>query len=257
MGNCCKIFLQMRNIGFYFCVMLIGVSCNSDKKIKYPDLEFFNLKGKVKTFAEIKVVFDVSSSGRFENYAKNDVNYHQLYFNSEGHLIKIENINPSPYAQSGIAISISRTEDTLGIKQTSMKETYTKVYSKHQDTLSVEIFNKIDDNNFDYHIERYKKNKYVKVSDFYLMNGYAEGTNRLDAYQFHHYLVIRNHSGLDSMVYLVERNYEKDTSLIYEVKYDQLDLHKNWLKRTFIHRDKNTSSSFPSYSEYRKIEYYD
>jgi hypothetical protein len=89
------------------------------------------------------------------------------------------------------------------------------------------------------------------------MNGYAEGTNRSDAYQYHDYLIVKNRSGLDSLVYLLERNYKKDTLLIYEVKYGQLDLHKNWLKRTFIHRDKNTSSSFPSYSEYREIEYYD
>jgi len=109
MENCCKIFLQLKNITFYCCVMVIAVSCTSDKKIKYADLEFFNVKGKVKTFAEIKVVFDVNSTADFQNYAKNDVNYHQLYFNSDGHLIKIENINPSPYAQSGAEISISRT----------------------------------------------------------------------------------------------------------------------------------------------------
>jgi len=237
--------------------MVIAVSCTSDKKIKYADLEFFNVKGKVKTFAEIKVVFDMSSSGGFENYANNDVNYHQLYFNREGQLLKIENINPSPYAQSGVAIAISRTDDTLTINQNSRKETFTKVYSKYQDTLSAEIFNKIDDNSFDYHVERYRKYSFVKNDAFYLMNGYAEGTNRSDAYQYHDYLIVKNRSGLDSLVYLLERNYKKDTLLIYEVKYGQLDLHKNWLKRTFIHRDKNTSSSFPSYSEYREIEYYD
>jgi hypothetical protein len=237
--------------------MVIAVSCTSDKKIKYADLEFFNVKGKVKTFAEIKVVFDVNSTADFQNYANNDVNYHQLYFNREGQLLKIENINPSPYAQSGVAIAISRTDDTLTINQNSRKETFTKVYSKYQDTLSAEIFNKIDDNSFDYHVERYRKYSFVKNDAFYLMNGYAEGTNRSDAYQYHDYLIVKNRSGLDSLVYLLERNYKKDTLLIYEVKYGQLDLHKNWLKRTFIHRDKNTSSSFPSYSEYREIEYYD
>lgn len=257
MENCCKIFLQLKNITFYCCVMVIAVSCTSDKKIKYADLEFFNVKGKVKTFAEIKVVFDVNSTADFQNYANNDVNYHQLYFNREGQLLKIENINPSPYAQSGVAIAISRTDDTLTINQNSRKETFTKVYSKYQDTLSAEIFNKIDDNSFDYHVERYRKYSFVKNDAFYLMNGYAEGTNRSDAYQYHDYLIVKNRSGLDSLVYLLERNYKKDTLLIYEVKYGQLDLHKNWLKRTFIHRDKNTSSSFPSYSEYREIEYYD
>jgi hypothetical protein len=237
--------------------MVTAVSCTSDKKIKYADLEFFNVKGKVKTFAEIKVVFDMSSSGGFENYANNDVNYHQLYFNREGQLLKIENINPSPYAQSGVAIAISRTEDTLVIKQTSLKETYNKVYSKHQDTLSVEIFNKIDDHSFDYHVERYRKYSFVKNGAFYLMNRYAEGTNRSDAYQYHDYLIVKNRSGLDSLVYLLERNYKKDTLLIYEVKYGQIDKNKNWLKRTFINQDKNMSSLFPTYSEYRKIEYYD
>jgi hypothetical protein len=237
--------------------MVTAVSCTSDKKIKYADLEFFNVKGKVKTFAEIKVVFDMSSSGGFENYANNDVNYHQLYFNREGQLLKIENFNPSPYAQSGVAIAISRTEDTLVIKQTSLKETYNKVYSKHQDTLSVEIFNKIDDHSFDYHVERYRKYSFVKNGAFYLMNRYAEGTNRSDAYQYHDYLIVKNRSGLDSLVYLLERNYKKDTLLIYEVKYGQIDKNKNWLKRTFINQDKNMSSLFPTYSEYRKIEYYD
>jgi hypothetical protein len=176
--------------------MVIAVSCTSDKKIKYADLEFFNVKGKVKTFAEIKVVFDMSSSGGFENYANNDVNYHQLYFNREGQLLKIENINPSPYAQSGVAIAISRTDDTLTINQNSRKETFTKVYSKYQDTLSAEIFNKIDDNSFDYHVERYRKYSFVKNDAFYLMNGYAEGTNRSDAYQYHDYLIVKNRSGL-------------------------------------------------------------
>jgi hypothetical protein len=237
--------------------MVTAVSCTSDKKIKYADLEFFNVKGKVKTFAEIKVVFDMSSSGGFENYANNDVNYHQLYFNREGQLLKIENFNPSPYAQSGVAIAISRTEDTLVIKQTSLKETYSKVYSEHQDTLSVEIFNKIDDHSFDYHVERYRKYSFVKNGAFYLMNRYAEGTNRSDAYQYHDYLIVKNRSGLDSLVYLLERNYKKDTLLIYEVKYGQIDKNKNWLKRTFINQDKNMSSLFPTYSEYRKIEYYD
>jgi hypothetical protein len=89
------------------------------------------------------------------------------------------------------------------------------------------------------------------------MNGYAEGTNRSDAYQYHDYLIVKNRSGLDSLVYLLERNYKKDTLLIYEVKYGQIDKNKNWLKRTFINQDKNMSSLFPTYSEYRKIEYYD
>ena len=254
---CSRNLFSLKHFALYCFIASIAVACNIGKKYKFADIDFFNVKGKVKTFAEIKVVFDVNSTADFQNYAKNDVNYHQLYFNRDGHLIKIENVNPSPYAQSGVAIAISRTKDTLLINQTSMKETFTKVYSKHQDTLSAEIFNKIDDNNFDYHMERYKKHSFVKNGDFYLMNGYAEGTNRSDAYQFRDYLIVKNRSGLDSLVYLLEKNYKKDTLLIYEVKYGQIDKNKNWLKRTFINQDKNMSSLFPSYAEYRKIEYYD
>ncbi|UAY51636.1 hypothetical protein [Ferruginibacter albus] len=237
--------------------LMIGVISCSQKKKKYSssDLSFFGLHGKVKTFAEINVGIGLSATATFETFAKQNTNYHEHTFNEAGELIKIENINPSPYAMDGSEINFKRDEDSLTITQTSSKEKYARTYYKAGDTLSEVVYNKIIDDENHFTLEKYKKYVSVKNGKNYLMNAFLEGINPSQIYDEQQYAVIKNQNGYDSLIYLRRPN--NDSVLMYSVNYLQYDKNGNWLARQFIKNKEYKDPELISYTIYRRIEYFE
>src|SRR5690348_12883867 len=117
----------MKRIDIFLLMLLavISMDCNeSNRNFMDSDLSFFNLKGRVKTFAEINVGIGLSATATFDTYAKQRVNFYEHYFSEKGELTKIENIHPSPYALNGFKISFHRDSNQLIISQDSPKEKY-------------------------------------------------------------------------------------------------------------------------------------
>lgn len=225
-----------------------------DEVVLRTDLSYFNLKGNVKSFSELTVAIGLSATDNFDTYARQQVNYHEHLFDKSGRLLTVENRNPSPYALQGFAIAIKREQDSLIITQKSPKEIYVRTYRKAGDTLSFATYNKLDDNVYDYHSEKYKQQVYVQHGGSYIMNAYREGINAQQVYEERQYSVAPNQKGNDSLVYL--KVTDRDSVLLYTVKYLQFDKKGNWLAKQFVKSDQK-QIFVTSYTIYRKIGYYD
>ncbi len=237
------------------CNEKINTETNVVKNYKESDLSFFNVKGKIKKYAEIKAVNDLDEKTDFKRYHDYGVNYYDYNFDSNGKITKIENVNPSPYAEFRFKITPKRTENSLEINQRTSKEIFNKKYCKTGDTLSIETYNKIDDLSFDYHLEKYKQQLFLKENNGYKTIGLREGLTSKNITSKSDYFTVTDRSGNDSLVYLIEA--DKSKTLIYSFKYLKFDGKGNWLKRQVIKKDNTRFADINSYSEFRKIEYHD
>lgn len=238
--------------------MLFITSCKPDKKeieiiYKTSDLSFFNLKGKVKTYAELKIELDQGKSKNFNEIVnKNTLNYQEHFFLENGKLKLVKFFN-SLYLNNSL-VQVHRTEDSLSIKVFSEKENVVKNITKLRDTLFCNSYYKLDEDSFNFHSEKYKNKIFVKKGEVYLQKAEESGINEKNIYEKWNYIVKSNNKGYDSLIYLSEKN--SAPKLLYKVKYWEYDKYGNWLKRQFIKKH-NLTNMFFEFTEYRKIEYFE
>lgn len=233
--------------------ILILTSCSSStKKEQTSDLDFFNLNGKVKLFAEIKVNLSCSKNDDFVTFDRFQTNYHEFNFDKNGKLTSITNKNPSPYATSGTRIKIERENNKLSVIQKSQKEIYKQDFSISGDSLFVSKYNKIDDSRFDYHMEKFKQKVYTKNGNKYTLLQEREGTNDENSLVTEKYIVKLNKAGFEETIYKL--NYTNDTIPLYKIIYLDIDNQGNWIRRQFKYVQ--VKSYEKCFTEHRKIEYY-
>ncbi len=237
---------------FLFLIPII-LACSISQVENGPeDLKYFNIDGKVKSFSEIRVNLSCSKKDNFNLFDKVvQVNYHIFNFDSNGKLESIEDKNPAPYSLSGSSIKILRQEGELNVIQKSEKETYIQTFKISKDTLSYFKYNKIDDNHFDYHSEKFKQKKLIRHKDRYVLIQEDEGENENYIFTSNKYIVDFNEKGLESLMYKISGN---DTIPYYEVNYLEFDLNGNWLQRQFKYLEEKSYDK--CFTEYRRIEYY-
>ena len=236
-----------------YLVFAILISCNSSaKKEQASNLVFFNLNGKVKLFAEIKVNLSCSKNDDFVTFDKFQANYHEFNFDQNGKLTSITNKNPSPYATNGTRIKIEHENNKLSVIQKSQKEIYRQDFSISGDSLFVSKYNKIDDARFDYHMEKFKQKVYLKNGNKYTMLQEREGTNNGSFYITEKYIVELNKEGFEETVYKL--NFTNDTIPLYKITYLDIDNQGNWTRRQFKYVQ--VKSYDKCFTEHRKIEYY-
>jgi hypothetical protein len=244
---------------FISVLSIITYSCTENKSTT-TDLEFFNLHGHIKSFAELKVTgsaltttdLSINLENDFPNFEISRANYHLFNFDEQGELVSILNKNPSPYAMGGFNINIDRADQKLSVKQRSPKETYTQAFSMSGDSLFVSKYNKIDDNSFDYHVEKFRQKVYVKQGGKYLLTQERKGTNALNYFITDNYVVKTNTDGLEDTIYKLD--YNQDTIPYFKVIHFETDSHGNWIKRQFNSLQNQDYVKF--FTEYRQIEYY-
>lgn len=236
---------------FSIITLSILFACNSSKnKSEFPDLQYFNLNGNVKSFAEVKLNLTCNEEYNFNSLDNIQANYHQFNFDESGMLTTISNINPSPYAVT--EPKIENEKNKLKIIQISPNENYTQIFSTNKDSLFISRYNKIDDNTLDYHTEKYAQKIYLKKDKKYILIQEKNGTNEKNSYVTERYHVETNEKGLESTLYVID--HKNDTIPYYKIKYIKFDKQGNWLSRQF--QDLTEKTYNKCFNEYRKITYY-
>lgn len=257
----------MKKLFYIFLISSILTCCKKTDKVllenksklvnttmdENPDLDFFNLKGKIKKFGEIKVLLSIDPNSTFDKLKTDfEVNFMEYHFLQNGNIDYIENINPSPYMLSS-RVNFKRVNDSLLINLRSKNEIYTLSYIKKKNVLIVETYNKLDDNTFDYHSEKFIRKSYLKNKGTYVWMSQNEGKTKNFISNNWNYKSILDNNGNEKLIYLEANN--KSSILLYKIKYLKYDKNGNWLTRQFLHQSQ-LYNEFSDFSEYRKIEYY-